>query len=214
MSKLPIYQVGGIYHIYNHANGRENLYETEENYLYFLRKYAEKLDGVVKTLAYCLMPNHFHLLVQIRQATELEAFLKAKKEKQKKLFLPENLLTEELHHFIVKRQFHNFLGGYAKAFNKYHNRKGSLLRQNTRRKVVWNERYLVNAILYVHLNPVYHGFTSHPEDWPYSSYHAYLSESMTRIPRMEVLKWFGGKECFVKLHRNHLSKTINPDWEL
>jgi REP element-mobilizing transposase RayT len=108
------------------------------------------------------MPNHFHLLIKVRGSDELEGFLQAKKQRIKTLFIPKEHTQEKLYNFIVGRQFHNFLGGYSKAFNKFHNRKGSLMRQNTRRKIVDDENYLVNAIMYIHLNPVLHGFTSHP----------------------------------------------------
>ncbi len=148
MRKQPIYTPEGIYHIFNHANGSEDMFIDEENYNYFLKKYAEKLNGVVSTLAYCLMPNHFHLLIKVRSEKTLRDFLTEKKRKANNLKIPENLSKEELNHYIVHRQFHNFLGGYAKAFNKYHNRKGSLLRQNTNRKMVDSTRYLTNVIRY------------------------------------------------------------------
>ena len=57
---------GQSYHIYNHANGRENIFLEEENYRFFPQKYAKYLGGVVDTYAYCLMPNHFHLMVGVR----------------------------------------------------------------------------------------------------------------------------------------------------
>ncbi len=45
---------------------RENLFYTSANYEYFLRLYAEHLDPVVETYAFCLMPNHFHLLIRTK----------------------------------------------------------------------------------------------------------------------------------------------------
>jgi len=71
MRKQPMYEPEGIYHIYNHANGSEDMFIDEENYYYFLKKYAEKLNGVVSTFAYCLMPNHFHLLIKVRSEKTL-----------------------------------------------------------------------------------------------------------------------------------------------
>ncbi len=213
MKKQPLYEPDGIYHVYNHANGRENVFDDDENYYYFLRKYAEKLFGVVQTLAYCLMPNHFHILIKVRKEEELLAFLKRKKEKMGKVFVPEDLVGRELSHFIVNRQFHNFLGGYSKAFNKYHNRKGSLLRQNTRRKIVAENDYMLNAIRYIHLNPVFHGFTLLPEEWPHSSYHAFLDTGATRIPREEILQWFNGKENFIEFHHQKIHGSLDNKFE-
>lgn len=204
MERQTPFEVGGIYHLYNHANGRENVFERPENYTYFLRKYAEKLSALVDTLAYCLMPNHFHLLVRVREEADLLSFLEKKKQTGPKVFLPKDIAGADLLHFIVQRQFHNFLGGYAKAFNKYSDRAGSLLRQNTRRKIVGEHSYLMNAIRYLHLNPVYHQFTDSPEDWPHSSYHAFLTEQPTRIPRDEILSWFDGRENFIRFHRERV----------
>jgi putative transposase len=67
-----------VYHIYNHANGSENLFRCDENYHYFLRKYGEYMYPVVDTYAYCLMPNHFHLMVRVRSEAEVLAFLQKK----------------------------------------------------------------------------------------------------------------------------------------
>jgi len=213
MRKQPLYEPNGIYHIFNHANGHENMFKEEENYNYFLQKYAEKLNGVVSTLAYCLMPNHFHLLIKVRSEEVLLNFLEKKKEKFKDLKIPKGLTDVELHHFIVKRQFHNFLGGYAKAFNKFHNRKGSLLRQNTKRKMVNEAGYLTNAIRYIHLNPVFHGFTLSPRDWIHSSYHVFIDECETRIPKAEILNWFGGIEGFINFHQEKLTYDLIPGLE-
>jgi putative transposase len=49
------------YHIYTHANGSENLFQTNENFRYFLKRYEEYIPPVADTLAWCLMPNHLHL---------------------------------------------------------------------------------------------------------------------------------------------------------
>ena len=54
------------YHIYNRTNNNELLFKSEENYLYFLRKYRQHLETLLQTLAYCLMPTHFHFLVYIK----------------------------------------------------------------------------------------------------------------------------------------------------
>jgi len=207
------YEADEIYHIYNHANGRENVFESEENYYYFLKKYAEKLDGVVETLAYCLMPNHFHLLIKVKSKQSLEEFIARKTLKMRKSAIPATVNASERYHFIVHRQFHNFLGGYAKAFNKYHNRKGSLLRQNTRRKIVDNYAYLINGITYVHLNPVYHEFVVAPEEWQHSSYNAYLSNKPTRLPRTYMMELFQGKANFEKEHLSRIQNTLVDQWE-
>ncbi|MGY6523041.1 MAG: hypothetical protein ACXIUD_15015 [Mongoliitalea sp.] len=65
---------GQSYHIYNHANGMENIFREEENYRFFLQQYKNYLGDVVDTYAFCLMPNHFHLLVGVKQTPDLTGF--------------------------------------------------------------------------------------------------------------------------------------------
>ncbi len=212
MKKLPNFGPGGIYHVFNHANGRENVFEKPENYEYFMRKYVEKVAPVVKTVARCLMPNHFHLLIRVREEAALLDFLKQKREKEP-VPVPKELTKEDLCHFIVHRQFHNFFGGYSKAFNKYHGRSGSLLRQNTHRKLVAEKDYLKNAIRYLHLNPVFHGFTTSPLEWQFSSYHDYLGDAPTIVPRAGVLEWFGGRDAFIQFHEEKMTGGLDTLFE-
>jgi putative transposase len=61
-----------IYHVINHANGFENIFANQDNYRYFLQQYAKYIFPIARTYAYCLMPNHFHLLIRIRSEEELE----------------------------------------------------------------------------------------------------------------------------------------------
>jgi REP element-mobilizing transposase RayT len=58
---------GHYYHIYNRGNNGENLFVEERNYPYFLQLYARHIFPIADTYAYCLMKNHFHLLVRPRQ---------------------------------------------------------------------------------------------------------------------------------------------------
>ena len=58
-------------HIYNHANGFENLFLSDENHHYFLRQWAKYIEPIAGTYAYCLMPNHIHFLIKMRTEQEL-----------------------------------------------------------------------------------------------------------------------------------------------
>ena len=63
--RIPI-EADKIYHIFNHAVGNENLFRKEDNFIYFLKKYHEHISPVADTFAYCLMPNHFHILLRMK----------------------------------------------------------------------------------------------------------------------------------------------------
>ncbi|MDD3490054.1 MAG: hypothetical protein PHR62_09250 [Paludibacter sp.] len=60
-----------IYHIYNQGNNRQKIFYNRDNYLYFLQKMNDYLLPYCDVLAWCLMPNHFHWMVYVRE-TELE----------------------------------------------------------------------------------------------------------------------------------------------
>ena len=57
---------GRFYHIYTRGINGTNLFYEERNYAYFLQKYGYYLHEVLDTYAYCLLGNHFHLLVRVK----------------------------------------------------------------------------------------------------------------------------------------------------
>jgi REP element-mobilizing transposase RayT len=71
----PPFLPGLVFHVYNHANGDEDLFRNPGNYAYFLKKYGEYLGPVVDTFAYCLMPNHFHLMIRVKPLEEVLKYL-------------------------------------------------------------------------------------------------------------------------------------------
>ena len=66
------------YHIFNHANGFENVFREDENFRYFLEKYRLYITPIAETYAYCLMPNHFHLVIRIRKREVIEKQIQSK----------------------------------------------------------------------------------------------------------------------------------------
>ena len=113
--------------------------------------------------------------------------------------------------FKESRKFSNLFNSYAKGINKAYNRNGSLFQDRFSRKRIGNEDYLKNLILYVHLNPVHHGFTEEYNSYSYSSYRSHLSTRKTLLDRKFVTDLFGGKQNF---EAAHLQKSINLSQEL
>ena len=56
-----------IYHIYNQGNNRQKIFFDRENYLFFLQKMNDYLLPYCDIMAWCLMPNHFHWMVYVRE---------------------------------------------------------------------------------------------------------------------------------------------------
>ena len=110
-------EAGKTYHIYTHANGSENLFQTDENFRYFLKRYQEFIPPVADTLAWCLMPNHLHLLVQIKSSKDLTGLAG---ESKKDLSGLDNEKTLER---LTILQFSHLFNAYTKAYNKFKKKK-------------------------------------------------------------------------------------------
>src|SRR5690606_7767576 len=154
-------------------------FREEENYLFFLRKYKLYLSKYIDTYAYCLMPTHFHLLIKVKE--------------------------DETKMDLITVAFKNFFISYVKSFNKKYARTGSLFQPKFKKKLIDKEDYLTRVIFYIHANPVTGKYCDNIEDWPYSSYNTFLSESPTSLKRKEVIDWFNGKEHFKRFHDEAMS---------
>lgn len=130
------------YHLYNRSNNSETLFKTEENYRYFLRKFDYRFKDSLKVFAYCLMPTHFHFLVQVK--------------------------TDQIVKLKINIGVH--LSSYTKAINKAFGRTGSLFQQHTKAKMIKEEEYLITLLTYIHQNPIRSGLVKDLKSWPYSSY--------------------------------------------
>jgi REP element-mobilizing transposase RayT len=202
-----------FYHVYNHAIGIENLFRKEENYPYFLNKFAQYISPVADTFAYCLMPNHFHFLIRVKSEAELLAHynhLVTEKAQNPQVFDEQGLFMA---HTFVMLQFQHFLNGYTQAYNKSFKRKGGLFLHNLNRKEVTNDTYFTTLVHYIHFNPVHHGFCRQVHEWTFSSYHSFLSNKETKLSRQEVLQWFGGVAPFRTFHDQKPDSNFSPDFD-
>lgn len=203
--RIPL-EAGFMYHIWTHANGCENLFRAEENYSYFLERYAFHVHPVVETFAYCLMPNHLHLMIRVREEGKVLEHLRVKKKD------PTLQGFETLGGFskAISQQFSHLFNGYTQAYNRKYDRIGSLFKPNFERKLIDSDEYFTRLITYIHNNPAHHGFVKNINDWPHSSWHAYLFDKKTKICREEGMQWFGGTENFKEVHRQlNMEKLIS-----
>ncbi|SEH73728.1 REP element-mobilizing transposase RayT [Paenimyroides aquimaris] len=175
MEKQDFLEKGYFYHIYNRGNNKENLFLEEDNYVYFLNLVSKYLLPVSDIYAYCLLKNHFHILLKIKDDLTVP---------DEKLHLP----------------FSNLFNTYTKAINKKYNREGSLFKERYKRKRITDEKYLMQNIVYIHLNPIKHRFSEDFQGYFHSSFNALISNKSTKLKRKEVLELFGGKENFIDSH--------------
>jgi putative transposase len=173
-----IFESGQYYHIYNRGNNKENIFIEEKNYNYFLEKMKKYILPIADVYAYCLLKNHFHIVLRIKDKEELPEKLK------EKIHLP----------------FSNLFNSYSKSINMAYNRTGSLFQEHLQRNRIENEEYLRQLIVYVHLNPVKHKFDKSFEKYLHSSYRFFVSNKETSIDKEFILELFGGIDNFKFCH--------------
>lgn len=136
-----------FFHVFNRGINKQKIFFNEENYHYFCRKIEKHLSPNCDVIAYCLMPNHFHLLISTNESVQK-----------------------------VSSGLKILLSSYTRGVNAEQNRVGSLFQQNTKKKIINvndNGKYLKRVFDYIHNNPVNAKLCNSAEDWSYSSYNEY-----------------------------------------
>jgi putative transposase len=188
------FETGHVYHIFNQGNNRQQIFFSRDNYLFFLKKIKSQIIPFADILAWCLMPNHFHLLIHVNRV-------------QRKIntptgFVSKNSLSDSLdvkrENEILKNQTLSqsigiLLSSYTRAVNLQIERSGSLFRKETkaisltkidRVSQTWllekgitrinnpvSELQYPNVCFnYIILNPVKDGLVKQPDEWEFSSY--------------------------------------------
>ncbi|MEI6678378.1 MAG: hypothetical protein WCL21_07205 [Mariniphaga sp.] len=285
---------GKFYHIYNRGINSCDLFREQANYEYFLELYDKHISPIADTFAWVLMPNHFHLLVQIKEKVTKypanpqgfnfdsipnpqgfnfdtnpnpqgfnfdtipnpqgfknleglggeglgdEVFKNLEGLGDDILYddglkidplsinpqgfnsdsipnpqgfnfdtipnpqgfknlegLGDDTLDDGLR---IHQPFSNLFNAYSKAFNKRYHRTGSLFEHPFKRKLIEDDDDLKTMIVYIHNNPVHHGFVSFAKDYPWSSYQSCFSSAPTYLQRDKVNSLFGNESDFEATH--------------
>jgi len=168
---IPLYK-DHLYHVYNRGNGKEQIFFNEGNYDYFLRQYHKYTADLLDTFAYCLLSNHFHLLLR------------------PKVNDPD----------LISEQFRKFFIAYSMAINKQEKRKGNLFQRAFKRKIIEDEKYFYAAVYYIHSNPIHHNIIKDLTEYKFSSYNSLIGNKETKLCRSEVMDWFRGSKNFIEFH--------------
>ena len=134
-----------LYHVYNRGNNRQPLFFSYANYVFFLRKVRTHLLPCCDMLAYCLMPNHFHFLLEAKTPAAGKT---------------------------LNGGFQTVLSSYTQAVNKQEQRTGSLFQQHTKAKCLEGE-YATTCFHYIHQNPMKANLVNRMENWEFSSFKDY-----------------------------------------
>ncbi len=145
---------GEYFHVFNRGNEKKSIFIDDEDYDFFIFKIGQNLfpdpktinrtqplpEGAFSLISYCLMPNHFHLL--IRQNTDLPT---------SKLLL-------------------KICTSYSMYFNKKYQRVGHVFQDRFKQVLVNDNEYLKWLSAYIHQNPKVAGLVTNLDDYRWSSY--------------------------------------------
>ena len=143
------------------------------------------------------MKNHFHYLVKIRNPEDIVPRLKDSK-----------ISRDAINERFLSRKFGNLFNAYAQSFNLSTKRTGGLFQTPFKRKIVTDIDYFKSLIVYIHSNPVKHGFCSPVQDYPWSSYGTVLSIAPSKLQREKIIGWFEGISNFKAFH-NGFKKPLD-----
>jgi putative transposase len=207
------FESGHIYHIYNQGNNHHKIFFQRENYLFFLKKIHEHILPYCDVIAWCLMPNHFHLMVYVREVEiEIPAAVSVARESQT------FTLSEGLTRPVKKRSLNDSIGimlrSYTRAIHKQENMSGSLFRETTKAENITKASTITPAFFdsssgtfinvqhlylqypqrcfeYIHNNPVSARLVKKPEDWEFSSYLDYSGKRDGNLIHRKRAEEFG-----------------------
>ena len=221
---------GNYYHIYNHGVGGCDLFRKTDNYEYFLALYDKYILPIAGTYAWVLMKNHFHVLVRIKEnvvykysnADKSVDAVRFEEVKWQTVEIPPNptasegpVGVNEVNRIKIPKphlHFSHLFNAYSRYFNKRYETRGALFERPFRRKLIDNEEYLKRVLIYIHNNPVHHGFCDHPVEYPWSSYLTCVSIKPTRLYRDAVIGWFGSEANFKQVHNKKLAMDEIDNW--
>ncbi len=176
-----IFHAGSIYHLYNKSNNKRLLFHSHRNYIFFLEKIKRFISPHCDILAYCLMPNHFHLLIHTDERCEKPA--------HGNCIITKNVMSEGVR---------LLLSSYSKAINKQEGKSGNLFQQKTKAKPVVPEYSIMGKVNeshcgydqecfnYIHQNPVKAGIVMNACDWKYSSYNYYFENQSDTLCNIKL----------------------------
>lgn len=183
-TKFDIITPGGFFHICDRAVGDELLFRRAEDYTDWMSRIEKYILPVAELHAYCLMNNHYHLLIRALETTD---------------------------HDLFSTQMSRLQSTYAKDYNRTYDRKGGLFMRPFARREILNEAQLAWVFWYIHRNPLHHGISLNWETWAYSSYPFYINNTPSIITTNFCTELFGGLEQ-LKAHHTMNANAFNTEF--
>lgn len=205
------FENGQIYHVFNRGNNAQAVFFNRENYLFFLDKIRKGLLPHADILAWCLMPNHFHLMIVVNHIEV--AFSEQALATDSEGFTSSETLTRSSRLRTLNDSIGIILRSYSRAIQKQEKITGSLFQKETKALCLTEPEfapayfvthfgmmgnldlpetnYLNVCFDYIHLNPVNGKLATEPGDWEFSSYQDYFCGRKGKLVNRELAKELG-----------------------
>jgi len=161
------------FHLYNRGCNRDLIFFKDEHYRLLLRKVKDNYQRFnLRMVAYCLMPNHYHLMMGMPVE---EPFEEPSEGRVNNLSPDINFfLRPSEGSFAISKFIQRIFNGYVQTINYDMQRKGTLFESKYKSIYIGKEEYLLQLVRYIHVNPVLAGLCVNPEDWEYSNCREWL----------------------------------------
>lgn len=191
MEKTIFLEPGAVYHIYNRGINKQTIFFNTSDYNRFMSLWEKYTEPIAYSYAFCIMPNHFHFMIRIKELTDLRQLPKVVE------------LGESDIKYYISRQFSNLFNAYSRYFNLKYERDGKVFKERFKRKEVLTDAYFTKLIEYIHTNPVKHGIVDDFKYYEYSSFWMHLRDEPTRLRRDEVIELYGSKTQYLNSHATY-----------
>jgi len=132
---------GFVYHLINRGNGKQEVFHEDQDYETFIDLMEEAKERYsVRIFAYCLMPNHFHIVLMPIRAEELSKWMQW-------------LMTS-----------------HVRRYHRYHETSGHIWQGRFKSFIIQRDAHLLTVLRYVEANPVRPGLVNSAKDWLWSSH--------------------------------------------
>lgn len=207
-----------LYHIYNQGNSKQKIFFSRDNYLFFLEKMKKHLLPHSDILAWCLMPNHFHLMIYVHtleieinaSGTDSCSTTLSRATTKSDILSPATNDSRQ----SLNKSIGILLSSYTRSINLQEYRSGSLFKQHTKAECLTGIRAITSTFFntpfgaqinvrvpekeypqtcfnYIHDNPVKSKLVSLKEDWEFSSYPDYCGVRNGKLINRERAREFG-----------------------
>lgn len=209
-------QESKYYHIFHRGVKGDKIFYHDSDYQRFLEKYFYYLNIAADTYAYCLIPNHFHLLIRVRPEKEqIKLFTKCRIGmigSQDLTPVHHNVDYPDFKKYSASNQFGHFLNSYTRYLNTVTGRTGVIFDGRFKRVEIDSKKYLSHLICYIHRNPIHHHLCRNYSSYKYSSYNLLFSDEKTLLNQGEILKILGGEANAIAAHEeirmDYISKYL------